>query len=454
LLLRVFRVSVARKSSWPSWLTVVFVVCVLTACGKKGPPLAPVIQIPAGIDMITAQRSGSDVYVTLTVPAKNVDSSIPAHISRIEVYGYTGRTAPPRTQWAALGDLVATVPVITPPDPKAPPAPPPDPGTGATVGTMITVHDVLTAQKLVQGRIDATPPPRQRGRTPITPVAPVPLPTVLHRYYIAFAFSEKGIPGPPSADADFPLFDAPQPPAAVHVAYTDTQVLLEWPPSSGIIGFLFNRQLPPEDPPLDARTLEPIALPPAPANAVQLPTGPVHYNVYREQEPDPLGPLDTVPLMPWMVTPPKPINAAPLDAMATTDPVELGRERCYTVRALQGMPPNTIEGDASAPMCFHPVDVFPPAAPQGLVAVADQGGISLIWQPNAEPDIGGYLVLRGEASDATLQPLTPSPVIDSSFRDTHVVSGKKYVYAVLAVDSHLPVANISSESPRVEETAR
>jgi hypothetical protein len=62
--------------------------------------------------------------------------------------------------------------------------------------------------------------------------------------------------------------------------------------------------------------------------------------------------------------------------------------------------------------------------------------------------------LRGEASDATLQPLTPTAVIDPRFRDTNVVSGKKYVYAVLAVDSHLPLANISGESNRVEETAR
>jgi hypothetical protein len=34
------------------------------------------------------------------------------------------------------------------------------------------------------------------------------------------------------------------------------------------------------------------------------------------------------------------------------------------------------------------------------------------------------------------------------------VAGTRYVYAVLAVDSRLPVPNISAESMRIEETAR
>jgi hypothetical protein len=445
---------VVKKSPWSSWLLLLFVTVVVAACGKKGPPLAPIVRIPAGIDRITAQRSGSDVYITLTVPAKNIDNSTPVNISRIEVYGYTGRVAPPRTRWAELGDLVATIPVNPPPELNAPPAPPPDPAKGAAAGMIVNAHDNLTPQKLVQGPVAPEPPARGRARTPLAPAAETPVSNVLHRYYVAFAFSEKGIPGPPSADTEFPLLETPAPPAFVRTPYTDAAVFVDWPPSDGIIGFLFNRQLPPEDPPLDERTLEPIVLAPVPPGTVEEPAGPVQYNVYRQEEPDPLAPLDAIPPTPWTATPEKPINPAPLAAMTFTDPVDLDRERCYSVRALRGTPPNVVEGNASAPMCFTPVDVFPPAPPQGLVAVADEGGISLIWQPNAEVDIGGYLVLRGEASDATLQPLTPSPVIESRFRDTHVVSGKKYVYAVLAVDSHLPVPNISGESNRAEETAR
>jgi hypothetical protein len=149
-----------------------------------------------------------------------------------------------------------------------------------------------------------------------------------------------------------------------------------------------------------------------------------------------------------------PINPVPLDVMTFTDAVELDRRRCYVVRALQGTTPNVIEGDASAPVCVTPTDIFPPAPPTRLVAVVDEGGISLIWEPNAEADLDGYLVLRGEATDATLQPLTPAPIAEPRFRDTRVAAGKKYVYAVVAVDAHLPVPNVSAESNRVEETAR
>jgi hypothetical protein len=45
-------------------------------------------------------------------------------------------------------------------------------------------------------------------------------------------------------------------------------------------------------------------------------------------------------------------------------------------------------------------------------------------------------------------------VIETQFTDTTVMPGTRYVYAVVAVDSRLPVPNISGESERIEETAR
>ena len=132
----------------------------------------------------------------------------------------------------------------------------------------------------------------------------------------------------------------------------------------------------------------------------------------------------------------------------------IGRQRCYVVRAVRGTGASAIEGPPSQPTCFIPTDSFPPSVPTRLAAVADERGISLIWEPSAEPDVAGYVVLRGEASDATLQPLTPTPVPDPRYRDTTVVSGRRYVYAVRAVDGHVPVPNVSDESTRVEETAR
>jgi hypothetical protein len=407
--------------------------------------------------MLHVQRVGSEAFVTLTIPNTNIDRSIPVDIVRVEVYGYTGRRPPSPARWVEFGELVASIPVIPPPPLDAAPAAPTpiSPSKGALPGSMVTVLDRLSGQKLLQGKVEEAPPPRG-GRTPRAVVAAVaPEPDVLRRFYSAVAFSARGRPGPPSPNAEFPLIETPEPPALVAAPYSETMVALEWPPSGGILGFLFNSALPPEEPPLND-VFEPIVQPPATAAGpeVVIPTGPVKYNVYRELEPDPFAPPDPTGRLPWSEAPPMPINAAPLDAMRFSDSVEFNRERCYIVRAVRGTPPNAVEGDASMPNCFLPVDMFPPAAPARLAAVADEGGISLIWEPNAEPDVAGYLVLRGEPTDATLQPLTPTPVTEARFRDTHVSAGKKYVYAVVALDSRLPFGNISAESNRVEETAR
>jgi len=110
--------------------------------------------------------------------------------------------------------------------------------------------------------------------------------------------------------------------------------------------------------------------------------------------------------------------------------------------------------EPSPPVCITPIDVFPPGAPTGLAAVPSEGGIGLIWEPNPELDLGGYLVLRREAGDATLRQLTDTPIGEARYRDTTVRSGTQYIYSVVAVDTQLPLPNVSAQSDLVEETAR
>jgi hypothetical protein len=176
--------------------------------------------------------------------------------------------------------------------------------------------------------------------------------------------------------------------------------------------------------------------------------------VYRELATD--APTTPASATPWDAVPPSPINPAPLAALSYTDSsdVQLGRQRCYTVRAVRGVAPNFIVGAPSERTCVTPEDRFPPEAPTNLSAIAAEGVISLLWEPNGEADLGGYVVLRGRAGDATLQPLTDAPVKDTRYADRDVVPGVRYVYAIQAVDTHTPVANASVESNRVEETAR
>jgi hypothetical protein len=410
-------------------------------CGKKGAPLAPFVRIPAAIETITASRLGSDVYVTVTVPMTNIDKSVPIDVARIDVYGYTGRVAPTPARWAELGTVVASVPVVPPAvDADNRPLPQLPTDKGALPGAPVTIVDPLTPEDLVQGPVFVDP------RLAALPPLPDPPAPVLRRFYLAIGFSQRGRPGPPGAQAELPLTNLPEVPAGLRVEYAPTGLSLTWEPSGGLLGFLLDRALPPEPPPYDAP--QPLATALAVVDA-SVPAGPTTYNVYRELAPDPfLLPPAARPA--WNVPTPAALNPAPLAVTAITDALGGGRTRCYTVRAQRG----TVMSDASPPFCVTPIDVFPPLAPTGLATVPSEGGISLIWEPNAELDLGGYLVLRRDAGDATLRQLTNGPIVDARYRDTEVKAGTRYIYSVVAVDSQLPLPNVSAPSQPVEETAR
>jgi hypothetical protein len=263
-------------------------------------------------------------------------------------------------------------------------------------------------------------------------------------------FSPRGRPGPPSTVAELRLTVLPEAPPVVTATYVADQVRLEWEPSGGLLGFLLERGVTPDLSPLEDPVLEPPSAPPIPA-ALE---GPTRYNVYRE-----IAPLEPAMPQPADQAPPPdpvPINAAPLDTLTFADPlIGLdGRRRCYVVRSVRGTGAQSVEGTPSDPACVTPVDDFPPEPPARLDALSGDGEITLIWEPNAESDVAGYLVLRGEAGDATLAPLTDTVVTEARYTDRTVRPGVRYVYAVQAIDSRLPRPNVSLESPRVEQTAR
>jgi hypothetical protein len=163
---------------------------------------------------------------------------------------------------------------------------------------------------------------------------------------------------------------------------------------------------------------------------------PLAFNVYRRE-------AETVALNPSPVA----------EAKFEFGGVELGKEQCFVVRTVQTFGNVTVESAPSAPACLTPLDTFPPAAPRGLRAVAEDAAVSLVWDRNAEADLGGYLVLRGEAPGEPTTTLTPQPIPDASYRDRTVTPGVRYVYVVVAVDKATP-RNQSGPSPREEVTAR
>jgi hypothetical protein len=99
-----------------------------------------------------------------------------------------------------------------------------------------------------------------------------------------------------------------------------------------------------------------------------------------------------------------------------------------------------IQGELSSPVRIDAVDVFPPAVPQGLAAVAIAAGsnaaasIDLSWQPNVEPDLAGYEVYRREDTTPWQRISGDQPVPGPAFHDAHVLPGHTYRYGVTAVD--------------------
>ena len=448
-----------RRGHWA------LIAAAAVACGKKGPPLAPIVHIPAAVEQIDARRTGNEVAVTLTVPSKNIDGTIPVDIGRIEVFGYTGTAAPPRARFLDVATLVGTVTIASPkPDTAAPEAAAPgEPVPGAPV----TLIESLTPEALVAREIPPLPATRRQ---------PPPLPAVtpgataveagpLRRFYLALPYSPRGRPGPPSPIAELRLTALPEAPVSVTATLVADAVRIEWEPSGGLIGFLLDRSFPFELSPLDDPPPET-----ASPGVTTPPEGPTRYNVYRvmapptpdaaaDVQPEPASPKPSGgggPKPAGEGGPPVLITGAPLVGLTVSDPLTSldERERCYLVKSVRGQGTQVVEGVASEPACIVPVDDRPPEPPDGVTPVIGDGEITLIWVPNAEPDVAGYLVLRGEAGDATLTPVTDTVVTEARYTDRTVKPGVRYVYAVQAIDTRLPRPNVSVESARVEGTAR
>src|SRR5262249_28523738 len=130
--------------------------------------------------------------------------------------------------------------------------------------------------------------------------------------------------------------------------------------------------------------------------------------------------------------------------------IEWNVERCYTVRTVAVISGLTVEGEPAPKACKLLKDTFPPAAPKGLAAVASEGAVNLIWEPNKEPDLAGYVVWRADAAGGRPVAVTSAPIADTTFTDT-VPAGTRYRYTIQAVDK---LGNAGPMSDPVEETPR
>lgn len=414
------------------------------ACGKKGPPLAPVVATPQRITVFAARRFGDTVHIRLTIPDVNLDGTRATDLDRIEVYAYTA-SAPADFDDFDLATPVATIPVQRPVTPEQEESwqragVPPPPNPGEPVGSVVDVAETLapemfepiTPKKARPARV--VPPVADPIAWPLTGPVASPKPK---RHYIARGVSRKGLKGPVSGDAAvWVQAPPPPPPGRPEAKVTETAITLAW-------------TAPPEQ---RAPIQEPATGDVLPATPRGSEPGVVYtYNVYlaRDAAGEPAGAAG-VP-RPRM---PTPLNSAPLSELTFDDTsVTFGAERCYEVRSVEVIGDIPQESVASPPVCLTPVDVFPPPVPTSLASVASAGAVSLIWDGVDAADLAGYLVLRSDGPGAPFTPLFEQPITETTYRDATATPGVRYLYAVASVDTATP-RNVSAPSSPVEDTAR
>jgi len=114
-----------------------------------------------------------------------------------------------------------------------------------------------------------------------------------------------------------------------------------------------------------------------------------------------------------------------------------------------------LAGELSAPVRVEATDIFPPAVPTNLAAVATAGengagpAIDVSWQPVADPGLAGYAVYRREGDGAWQRISSAVPLVPPAFRDAQVQPGHTYRYAVSAVAQN---GHESARSAEAEES--
>lgn len=115
-------------------------------------------------------------------------------------------------------------------------------------------------------------------------------------------------------------------------------------------------------------------------------------------------------------------------ATFTDKSAEYGQLYDYSVQALD----RGAESEIAEAVSITPRDLFAPSAPAGLGGVSGIESIELVWDRNTEADLKGYRVYRAANGGgwALLAGLVDAP----AYSDRQVETGRKYRYAITAID--------------------
>jgi hypothetical protein len=163
----------------------------------------------------------------------------------------------------------------------------------------------------------------------------------------------------------------------------------------------------------------------------------VKFNVYRSEDPK--------------ASSSQRLNLAPLTGDSFKDEtMELGKTYFYWVRSVAPPSAGGIESLDSNPVEVTNKDIYPPKPPSEVAAISNGEAISLVWSPNTEPDLAGYVVYRS-GPEKKFEKFSDTLLTKTSLIDSSVVKGQIYFYRIKAIDQKGNASDFSEEvSEKVE----
>ncbi len=368
---------------------------VAPACGKKGAIQAPLTLVPQKVETLKAFQRGGLVLLEWTNPTAYIDGRALDEISEIEIW-LEERPDPPT------------------PGPGVKPPVPPNNGDFAARAKRLAVLEVAPKPAPKSARN-----PKDKKPASAAPKSP---PNAAYAYRLdpaqwagrtfAFALRVRDTKKKRLSDFSSEIAFKPKalaaPPAGVRAAVFADRIEVRWTgPSTN-----FDRSAPP------------------------LVNG---YNIYRSEtavSPDTAPPAAAA-------RPPRRLNAAPIASFVFADKeFSFGLAYRYFVRAAGATAEPFLESEDSDAVEVRPQDVFPPAVPVGLSAVAGPDFVTLIWDAAPDKDLAGYNVWKKAAGAANYVRLTAAPVPELTYTDRTVEKNGTYEYAITSVD------RTGNESPK------
>ena len=353
-----------------------------TGCGKKGPPLAPIRNVPERVGRLHVRQVGERILLGFSRPGARTDGTALSPDARVELLMSLRDPAPRRPREIEADAALWWVLPASEWKLYA---------QGNRLEVPLTLTRIAGDLEIPGGAASL------RGR---------------RLSFVAQVVEGKRDRSDPSDIETFVVCDPPAPPGRVAARIAEDGLALTWSPGT------------------------PAPAAPGPAGGAASP----RFNIYRKAIGDAAAPEDLVH------------TGGSADRSWLDGSAAIGRPYRYEIR-VAGAGAGCESAGAPA-LDLTRVDLFPPAPPQGLAAVAERGAIRLFWRSSREIDLRGYRVYRADGPEAAFRLITAGEdLTTTSYTDEDVTAGVVYSYAVTARDGGTP-PNESLFSEQAIETMK